>query len=276
MQPDVLTVPQKLNKMAVKYNTKIILEYDGTNYSGWQRLNHTGNKDSIQSVLEKTITDYLKEEIKVIGSGRTDAGVHALGQTANFYSKNQVEPITFIKDLNSRLPQDIRIHSAGAVSLDFHSRYLAKSKMYEYRIDTGEVPCVFTRKYTCHIPDELNIKAMEQAAAYLIGTHDFKSFTSDKNLKKSTVRTIESINIYRHISESKSNRITFGSNELRIDVTGDGFLYNMVRIIIGTLLEVGNGLREPKEIIKILEGKNRQLAGKTVSSHALLLHHVDY
>lgn len=262
--------------MWLKSNTKLIIEYDGSNYPGWQRLNNIENKEGIQWVLENVISDYLKEEIKVIGSGRTDAGVHALGQTVNFHSKNLVEPHILMSELNQRLPEDIRIRDAKTVSTDFHSRYMARQKTYEYRIDNGEVPNVFTRKYAYHVPEVLNIGAMEQAAGYLIGTHDFRSFTSEKDVNKSTIRTIDSIVIYPMNSKNKRNSTTNCSNELGIRITGNGFLYHMVRILVGTLLEVGSGLKQQDEIPQILEGKNRQLAGKTVSSHALFLVHVEY
>lgn len=259
--------------MVEKHNMKLILEYDGSNYSGWQRLQEINKKDSIQSVIEKVISAYFHEDIKIIGSGRTDAGVHALGQVANFYCKVKPNLIMLRKELNDKLPEDITIVHLEEVNKEFHSRYSAKSKTYEYRLNIGETQSVFTRKYTCHIEDKLNVNWMQEAASYLIGTHDFKSFTSEKNEKKSTVRTIEDIKIY-YYKEKNDCRKT--SSELRISITGDGFLYNMVRIIVGTLIDVGKGLKKPEDMRVILENKNRQGAGMTVSSHALFLCNVSY
>lgn len=260
--------------MTEKHNIKVTLEYDGSNYAGWQRLGNSSKKDSIQLVLEKTLSGYLNEDIKVIGSGRTDSGVHALSQVANFYCIKNPIPEILKNEINKRLPEDIRILHAENVDVLFHSRYSAKSKTYEYRIDIGETQSVFSRKYSCHCKEKLNISAMEQAAFYLLGTHDYKSFTSEKNDKKSTVRTIESIKIYHYDPGYSGN--PNNTNELRISITGDGFLYNMVRILIGTLLEVGNGSRKPEDLITILNSKDRQNAGITVSSHALFLNHVGY
>lgn len=259
--------------MAENYNIKLILDYDGSNYSGWQRLKETNQKDSIQLVVEKVISEYFNEDIKIIGSGRTDAGVHALGQVANFYCKEKPDLIVLRKELNNKLPEDICILHLEEVNKEFHSRYSAKSKTYEYRLDVGETQSVFTRRYTCHIVDKLNVNLMKEAASYLVGTHDFKAFTSEKNEKKSTIRTIEDIKIYYY---SEDNDFIKSSKELRISITGDGFLYNMVRIIVGTLIDVGKGLKKPEDMKTILESKNRQYAGMTVSSHALFLCSVTY
>ena len=270
-----------INKIAKdslnKRNIKLTIMYDGSGYAGWQRLGNLNKKSSIQTVLEESLSLYLGEEIKAIGSGRTDAGAHALGQVANFscHSKQSVEDMS--KGLNEVLPEDIAILNMKEVNKDFHSRYSAKAKTYEYRIDEGETQSVFTRKYTHHVPSPLNLEAMIEASAYLIGTHDFKAFSTDRKDGKSTSRTIESINIKRDANKRQLLKKTgINSNELRITLTGDGFLYNMVRIIVGTLIEVGEGTRRPEDIKNILESRNRQMAGITVSSQGLFLCHVRY
>lgn len=260
-------------------NIKVTLMYDGSGYAGWQRLGSTDKKCSIQTVLEDCLSTCLGEEIKVLGSGRTDAGVHALEQVANFYCQSTQTVEDMRKSMNMVLPGDITILHMEEVDKDFHSRYMAKSKTYEYRIDQGETQSVFTRRYTYHVPSSLNVDAMLEAAAYLVGTHDFQGFSTDRKDGKSTVRTIETIHItqnYREYAFSYSAFSETNSNELRITITGNGFLYNMVRIIVGTLLEIGEGTRQPEDINPIFESKNRQMAGITVSSQGLFLSHVQY
>ncbi len=255
-----------------KRNIKLILEYDGSAYAGWQRLGLISGKRSIQGILEECLSGCLQEDIKIIGSGRTDAGVHALGQVANFHciSNRSVKDMT--AELNVLLPGDIKVHNMEEVDEEFHSRYSAKAKTYEYRIDQGEVQSVFTRKYTYHVPEPLDINAMNRAAAFLTGIHDFKAFSTDRKDGGSTVRTIENIRIYRLEAAKFRNP----SNEARIAITGDGFLYNMVRIIMGTLIEIGKGIKRPEDVPVILEEKKRQQAGMTVSSQGLFLLEVKY
>jgi len=262
---------------ANKRNIKLTMMYDGSGYAGWQRLGNLNKKLSIQTVLEECLSLYLGEEIKIIGSGRTDAGAHALGQVANFFCNSKQSVEDMIKGLNEVIPEDIAILSMEQVGKEFHSRYSAKAKTYEYRIDEGETQSVFTRKYTDHVTSSLNLEAMVEATTYLIGTHDFKAFSTDRKDGKSTSRTIESINIHRNMnSRQHLQRIRMDSNELRITLTGDGFLYNMVRIIVGTLLEVGEGKRQPQDMKSIIESRDRQMAGMTVSSQGLFLCHVRY
>jgi tRNA pseudouridine38-40 synthase len=254
-----------------KRNIKMVLQYDGSGYAGWQRLGVITGKRPIQSVVEECLSNYLRQDIKVIGSGRTDAGVHALGQVANFYCDIGLSVDDMLKELNKRLPEDIRVLLLNEADQEFHSRFCAKLKTYEYRIATGEAQSVFTRKYTLHVPEPLNVTAMKKASEYLLGTRDFKAFSTDRKDGKTTVRTIEGIQIVKiNPLHNKS------SEEIRIAITGDGFLYNMVRIIIGTLIETGKGIRPPEDMIKVLEGKDRQLAGITVSSQGLFLLNVSY
>ncbi|MFU0828629.1 MAG: tRNA pseudouridine synthase A [Lachnoclostridium sp.] len=252
-------------------NFQLVLAYDGSKYAGWQRQPITAGKPSLQGTIEDVLSAYLNEDILLIGSGRTDAGVHALGQVANFYSSSNLPADEIKRNVNTLLPDDIKILQAKIVERHFHSRYWARAKTYEYRIAQGEVQSVFTRKYTYYVAEYLNLAAMEKAAGFLTGTHDFKSFSTDRKDGKSTVRTIEEIKIYT----CKNPGINPGF-EIRISITGNGFLYNMVRIIVGTLIEVGQGIRRPEDIKDILKAKDRNAAGQTVSPNGLFLMNVRY
>lgn len=244
-------------------NYKMIVQYDGTRYDGWQKQGNTDN--TIQGKLEAILSKMAGMPVEVQGAGRTDAGVHAYGQTANFHLPKGCVLTEDIRDyLNKYLPEDIGILEVEAADERFHSRLNAREKVYRYRMSTSSLKNVFERKYIYLLGEHLNVKAMEEAASELIGTHDFKSFCSNKRMKKSSVR--------------KLNRIEFTEQEgeLQITYTGEGFLYNMVRIITGTLIEVGQGKRSPKEMQEILEGKNRSLAGVTAPARGLCLVKVLY
>lgn len=243
-------------------NIKLTMEYDGGKYSGWQRLGD--NENTIQGKLENVLHKMTNEKIEIIGSGRTDAGVHALNQVANFKTRTKMT-LQEIRDYcNQYLPKDIVIKKVQEVDERFHSRYNVKGKKYLYRIWKGTLPTVFDRKYTYHVTNRLNIEAMEKAAQYFIGTHDFKAFSSGKSKKNSTVREIFDI------------EFTKKGSELDILFYGDGFLYNMVRIMVGTLIEVGEGKRKAEEIESLLEGKVRENAGITAPAQALFLYEVEY
>lgn len=243
----------------------LTLQYDGSRYNGWQKQGNTSN--TIQEKLETLLGRLYGQPVEVCGSGRTDAGVHALGQTASFrvpascdsYGCEELRRL-----LNQYLPEDIRVLSCAQKDGRFHARLLAVSKIYEYRIDTGQTADVFSRRYALHIPDPLDLAAMKQAAEALTGTHDFKSFCSNKHMKKSSVRTVYRIDF-----------LTEG-NLLIIRYCGDGFLYHMVRILTGTLLEVGLGQRSPADMRRILEAKDRAQAGYTAPPHGLFLVSVSY
>ena len=241
---------------------KSVVQYDGTRYNGWQRQGNSHN--TIEEQIEKALFHALNEEIHVIGSGRTDAGVHAFGQVVNFSVQNQIQMQNVLEKINQCLPQDIAFLSLEPVSERFHSRLNAKSKKYVYRIWNYAIPNVFERKYMCHVKEPLDVEAMRQAAGYLIGRHDFKSFCSNKRMKKSTVRELYAVEIQ-----------TIG-HEIRITFHGNGFLYHMVRILVGTLAEVGMGLRSPQDIPMILEAKDREKAGITFPPHGLMLARVYY
>ncbi len=243
-------------------NYRITIQYDGSRYNGWQKQGNT--KNTIQGKLEDILSRMTKEEVEVHGAGRTDAGVHALGQTANFHLKEKWDPKQIKEYLNRYLPEDIEVTCVREASPRFHSRLNAVEKVYVYRIGTEGRKAVFRRKYRYLYPGRLDVKAMEQASASCIGTHDFKSFCANRHMKKSTVRTITGITF---TEEDKDILITY---------TGNGFLYHMVRILTGTLLEIGAGMRRPEEMKLILEGKNRALAGKTAPAQGLTLLKVRY
>lgn len=242
-------------------NICIIFEYIGTNYCGFQRQD---NGLSIQEVIEKAILNATNENVNLAGSGRTDAGVHALGQVANFKSKTTIPTEKLKIVLNQRLPKDIRIRKSFEVDLDFNARKSAKKKTYLYKIFTGEDLSVFDENRVLHFPKKLNIKKMNKCAEMLVGTHDFSSFVSSGSTAKDSIRTIYSSNF------------TQSRNYLNFEITGNGFLYNMVRILVGTLLDVGSGKLSEEQFKKILEQKNRTFAGKTVSPDGLYLKEVRY
>ncbi len=243
-------------------NYKITIQYDGTRYKGWQVQKSTYM--TIQGKIQEILKQLAGEDIEVIGSGRTDAGVHAYGQVANFHIKEDFSAEEILKYLNHYLPMDIAVLSIEEVEERFHSRYHATEKTYVYRIHNSDIPNVFERKYVYDYTEHLDIERMKEAANYLVGTHDFASFCGNKKMKKSTVRTIFSIEI-EQLGE-----------EIRISFTGDGFLQNMIRIITGTLIEVGSNRKEPVEVQKILEKKDRTLAGYTAPPQGLVLKKVRY
>lgn len=243
-------------------NYKIVIQYDGTRYRGWQGQNST--ESTIQGKIETVLSAMTGEAIEITGSGRTDAGVHAVGQVANFYLKEPRECEEMRDYLNQYLPEDIAVVSVEKAEKRFHSRYLAVSKTYLYRIHTGRIPDVFARRYVYDYQTPLDTEQMKKAAALLTGTHDFKSFCGNKKMKKSTVRTIYEI----HIEETEQ--------EIRIFYTGNGFLQNMVRILTGTLIEIGDGRRKPEDVAEILEAKNREAAGYTAPACGLTLLKVMY
>lgn len=243
-------------------NYKIIVAYDGTRYKGWQVQKSTD--DTIQGKLQHVLSTLAGKPVEVIGSGRTDAGVHAVGQVASFHM-----PKHFSKDevfiwLNEHLPADIAVTDISNVSDRFHARYNAVSKTYVYTIHTGIVSDVFRRKYVYDYDKPLDIDRMKKAAAYLLGEHDFKAFCGNKHMKKSTVRTIFSIDIEKT------------GADIVISYTGDGFLQNMIRIITGTLIEVGDGRKNPDAVMEILASKDRAQAGYTAPACGLRLERVDY
>ncbi len=243
-------------------NIKMTIKYDGSRYKGFQRLKD--NDMTIQGKIESVLSKMTEENIEIIGSGRTDMGVHAYGQVANFKTKCDL-PIKKMKTyLYEYLPEDIVITSLEEVDERFHSRYNAKSKIYLYKIFNNEFHDPFLRKYTTHIPKQLNLDLMKEGSKYLVGEHDFTSFASSKSKKKSNVRTITSISIQEN------------NGLIDIYVEGDGFLYNMVRIIVGALIDVGLKKISPKDIKTMLEAKDRSVSSDTAPGKGLYLYKVKY
>lgn len=242
-------------------NYKMIVSYDGSRYKGWQRLGK--GELTIQETLEQALEKLLHYKTQIQGSGRTDAGVHANGQVVSMKVPFCLKA-DFLLKMNEILPEDIRVHNVEAADRNFHARYSAVAKTYKYYVDIKERPSVFTRKYVFHYPEMINVDEMKRAAMHLLGTHDFTSFTNDKNEEKDKIR-----NIYQIKIEECDGMITF-------TYYGDGFLQHMIRILTGTLLEVGKGNRRPEEIPQILEAKERARAGIMVPAKGLFLDKVDY
>lgn len=253
-------------------NFKMVLQYEGTRFKGWQKQESTDN--TIQGKLETLLSKMASNKVEVQGSGRTDAGVHAAGQVANFHIDTDKTPEQIMDYINFYLPEDIAVISVEEVGERFHSRLNAKGKTYMYRIINTPVPHVFDRRYVCVIEEELDVEAMRKAASYMEGTHDFKAFTSLKKSKKSTVRTIDSIQIEE--VESPLYGKKGSKDEIRFTFSGDGFLYHMVRIMMGTLLEVGMHKRKPEEIPGILKTGRREDAGELAPAQGLTLMEVHY
>lgn len=242
-------------------NLRLDLCYDGTRYKGWQRL--PGSAVTIQGKLEQTLSRILGEDIEVSGSGRTDAGVHARGQVANFHCWSDMPCQEILSRLRRYLPEDVGIYSCKEVSPRFHARLNALEKTYCYRIWNSDSPCVFERRFVTVLPEALDVEAMRAAARHFLGEHDFSAFCGNPKMKKSTVRFIRALEIRQE------------GGELCIVITGNGFLHSMVRIIAGTLVEVGRGVREADSIPGLFGGKRAQ-AGPLMPPQGLCLMEVYY
>ena len=243
-------------------NIKLTIEYDGKEYQGWQKQT---NKLNIQGNIEQAIKIITGEDVELNASGRTDAGVHAWGQVANFKTNSNIPIEKFAIAINSNLKKSIRIISAEEVDERFHSRLSCKRKTYRYIINNSEFSSAIYRNLETHIPQKLNIEDMKKAITYFVGEHDFKAFKASGTSSKNSVRTIYDAKIY----EMPNNRIY-------IELTGNGFLYNMVRIIVGTLVEVGLGNIKPEKVKEIIDSKDRKMAGKTLPPNGLYLLKVEY
>ncbi len=235
---------------------RLTVAYDGTNYHGWQLQE---NAVTIESELNRCLSWLLGERIQVIGASRTDAGVHALGNVAVFDTKSRIPPEKISYALNQKLPEDIRVQKSEEVCLDWHPRHVPSRKTYEYRIYRAEFPMPVKRLYSYFTYRPLDVERMRRAAVYLEGRHDFKSFCQTGAKVESTVRTIYSLNLEEQ------------GDDLVIRVCGNGFLYNMVRIIAGTLMEAGQGKREPESMPQVLAALNRSAAGPTAPARGLTL-----
>lgn len=243
-------------------NYRMTIQYDGTKYNGWQRQGNTQN--TVQGKLENILEKMTGHGVEIHGSGRTDKGVHAKGQVASFRINTQKSEAEIKDYLNCYLPDDIAVVDLAEADERFHARLNVKRKTYIYRIHNSNVPDAFLHRFMYNVTDYIDVEPMKTAAKMFLGEHDFAGFSSVKNFKKSTVRTIYSIGVER-----------FG-DDVVISVTGNGFLYNMVRIMAGTLLEIGLGKREAESISEIFNTKNRQMAGETLSGKGLTLLSVEY
>lgn len=240
---------------------KLIVAYDGTSYHGFAKQE---NALTIQEVLENAIASVIRQSVKVIGAGRTDTGVHAKGQCCIFDAETNIPDYNLLKAINSRLPADIVVKEVQIVADDFQPRYAAKHKTYRYQILNSNIHDPFIDKYTCFYPYELDITLMQEAAAYIIGEHDFKCFCSAGSSVVSTVRTIYELKIIKQ------------GELIVIDICGNGFLYNMVRIIVGTLLKVGIKKLPVEQMKNILDSKDRALAGPTAPPQGLMMLEISY
>ncbi len=243
-------------------NIKLTIEYDGKDFNGWQKQ---PDKLNIQGTIEKAIEQITGEVVDLNASGRTDRGVHALGQVANFKTNSNLPIEKFPIALNSNLKKSIRIKQAEEVEENFHSRLSCKRKTYRYVINNSQYGTAIYRNLETHIPMKLDIEKMQEAVKYFVGEHDFKAFKASGTSSKSSVRTIYDAKV-----------IKMPDDKIWIELTGNGFLYNMVRIISGTLVEVGMGKIEPKEIENIIKSQKRENAGKTLPPQGLYLVNVEY
>ena len=249
-------------------NIKLLIGYDGTEFSGWQRQN---NSRTIQGEIEKLLNRMTREIILVNGAGRTDAGVHADGMVVHFQTASSISCTDFLRGLNAMLPEAIRIFHAEEVDAAFHARFSALGKLYQYEIFNGKVPPPRLRLYTLHVSSCLDLPSIRQCLAIIQGTHDFSSFENSGSRDKSicsgrgAVRTIQSAVL-----------LTNNGELLSLQFKGDGFLRNMVRNLVGTLLEAGRGKITPEEFSTILTAKDRTLAGPTAPAHGLCLKQVFY
>jgi tRNA pseudouridine38-40 synthase len=243
-------------------NIKLTIEYDGTAYHGWQIQ---ARDITIQEAIETALTTMTREKIRLSGSGRTDAGVHALGQTANFKTESTIPADAFFAGLNSLLPDDIVITACEDVDDDFHARFSAKIKTYQYRIFNRPIAIAIGRQYAWHIRKKLDVTAMQQAAKHIIGTHDFKSFEGTGSPRAHTIRTV----MHAEFAEKEDGYLIF-------EITANGFLRYMVRNLVGSLVDVGLLKTTPEEFRQIFKAKNRDLAGATAPPQGLFLVNVSY
>lgn len=242
-------------------NIKLTLEFDGTGYSGWQRQNTVM---TVQQKLEEAIEAILGKPVEVTGSSRTDAGVHARGFSANFKTESTINTYKLMGAINAKLPEDIVVVECEEVDISFHARYSSIGKTYSYSIINRAQPQAIGRNYAHYVRKNLNMEAMEEASRYFLGTHDFSAFRNLGSTVKTSVRTITDI------------AITKENDTIKFYISGDGFLYNMVRIMAGTLIEVGTGKRNKEDIAKIILSKDRRKAAKVVPACGLCLEKVQY
>lgn len=242
-------------------NVKLTIEYDGTNYHGWQVQS---NAKTVQGTVERAIHGLTGEEITITGSSRTDQGVHAYGQVANFFTESNIPQDKFSYALNRMLPEDIVIIKSEAVSMDFHARYCSKGKKYRYLIYNSSFPSAIFRNRSYHVSHHLDMEEMEKSIGFFLGTHDFSAFRSTGSSTKTSVRRIFDV------------KLTRTEDNILFEVSGDGFLYNMVRIMVGTIVDVGMGRIKSNDIPCIIESLERKRAGRTAPAQGLYLVEVYY
>lgn len=250
-------------------NIKVTLQYDGTDFNGWQIQKGQPGSRTVQSELKRAVEKIVGEPISLVGAGRTDAGVHARGQTANFFTSKPIPEDKWTVALNSVLPEDIRITDAGEVPQEFHAQYSAIGKTYCYYIRTSPCEDVFTRHFSLHCPRPLEVSRMEYAAARLVGTRNFQAFCSSGSKVENFERRIFEAGFMLQNGMCQEDLLVF-------QISANGFLYKMVRAIVGTLLEIGRGKHDPQWIDAIIESRNRDLAGPTAPPHGLVLEKVWY
>jgi tRNA pseudouridine38-40 synthase len=258
---------------------KLTLSYDGSRLVGWQRQ---AAGDSVQGLLEDVLARFEGGHVTVHGAGRTDAGVHALGQVASVRVTFAHDPPTLVRALNAELPEDVRVLAVEEAAPEFHARFSARSKTYRYHVRNGAVASPFERAFVWHVPQPLDVELMRRAAARLLGTHDFSAFRSVGTDAPDAVRTILASSLWSSPASSQAPAAATGSwtsdtgTLLTYEVTGDGFLRHMVRAIAGTLVEVGRGWRQPEQMDELLRARDRGGAGATAPPHGLFLVRVDY
>lgn len=249
---------------SLEYNYKLLIAYDGTQYGGWQIQ---PNASSIQELVQKALFTMLSHEVKVIGSGRTDAGVHATGQVAHFICAKDIDLYRFIASINGLLPRDIRVLQIERVPLNFHAQRSAVRKTYHYHLSLGRVQSPFRRLYSAHIREKIDMDLLKRSAVLFLGTHDFISFANEAykgTASYDSIRTLESLDVIEE------------NGEVCLKFTGNGFLYKMVRNIVGTLLDIGHGKMNMADIPQILIARDRRLAGQGAPPHGLFLVNVEY
>jgi len=251
---------------------KITLAYDGADFSGWQLQ---PGRRTVQGELERAWLEITGETVRTFAAGRTDAGVHAAGQVVSVESATNIPPESLVLALNTKLPADAAVRHVERVADGFHATHDAKFKRYRYTIYNDARRQVFSRKYAWHIPTPLDVPAMQAGGTHLVGTHDFASFQSAGSERESTIRTIFAAEV-THLAPGSSNRGPESDALITIDVKGDGFLYNMVRTIAGTLVEVGRGKRPPEWVAEVISAKDRSTAGQTAPAHGLAMLWVAY
>ena len=253
---------------------RITLAYDGTDYVGWQRQ---ASGTSIQGLLEDALRAFGDGDVAVSGAGRTDAGVHALAQVASFAMPRPIAPEVLVRALNARLPEAVRVLSAAGMPASFHARFDARAKTYRYRIWNDDVLPPFERRYMWHVPGSLDVAAMQRAAELLVGEHDFAAFQSAGGDVATTVRTVFSSRIAECVPRSDGGLAAGPQSPLlEYTVSADGFLRHMVRAIVGTLVEIGRGRKDPEWIARILASRHRSAAGRSAPAHGLFLVGVAY